>query len=151
MPFFVKGEKITLKNDATWMADGIEITHDQTREVFFRSIHWDEAESQYYLEVGYERIFIEVEDTPYFVMALEHRGTTLIAQLSNHAEQALDAERLSYVDRKLYLATHDGQRAKFLSAPYYDLLSDLKEDGSHYFIEVNGKRANLSAVSRGRP
>lgn len=151
MPFFVKGEKIILKKDATWVADGVEITHEQTREVFFRSIQWDEAEGQHYLEVGYERIFIEVEDTPYFVMALEQRGATLVARLSNHTDEVLAADRLTYVDGKLYLITSNGLRAKFLSAPFYDLLGNLKEDGGYYFVDINGKRANLAAISRGRP
>ena len=39
--FFCKGQKITLKRDGTWIADGIEITHDQTRELFYRAIDFD--------------------------------------------------------------------------------------------------------------
>ncbi|MEW6056911.1 MAG: hypothetical protein AB1540_09885 [Bdellovibrionota bacterium] len=152
MAFFVKGEKIVLKKDATWEADGVEITHDQTRELFFRSVHWDENEKKYFLEVGYEHMFIEVEDTAVFVTALEQADSQgLRAKLSNAADAPIKADQLQYRDGNLYLSLSDGQKAKFLSAPYYDLLKRLQEDERYYFLTIGGNRANLSSKEQGRP
>ena len=147
MAFFVKGEKIVLRRDGTWIADGTEITHGQTRDLFFRSIHWDAAENKYYLEVGYERIFIEVEDTPYFVTSIERQSAPerILAKLSDFTTAELKAAALEYRDSNLYLTLSDGQKAKFLSPAYYDLLQDLQEDKHHYFISIAGSRVNLLA------
>lgn len=143
--FFVKGEKIVLRKDGVWIADGIEITHDQTRDLFFKSIHWDENEKKYCLKVGYETMFIEVEDTPYFVQALEHPGSRkVVARLSNFKSEPIVADRISYENGNLYFKASDGQRAKFLSAAYYDLLRQLEEDDQYYFLTIEGKRVNLS-------
>jgi hypothetical protein len=144
MPFFVQGEKIVLKKDGTWIADGIEITHDQTREAFFKSIKWDETEQKYCLAIGYEVMFIEVEDTPYFVTALITQKQSVRARLSNFTEAPI-ADHLKYEGGNLYLELADGQRAKFLSAPYYDLLHSLQEDEKFYFLTIEEKRVNLSA------
>lgn len=154
-PFFVKGEKIVLKKDGTWFADGIEITHEQTRDLFFKSIHWDKTEKQHYLEVGYERIFIEVEDTPYFVNALEQKsGGAIVAKLSNFTDIDIipdRPDRIQYTDGNLYLLLESGERAKFLSASYYDLLRGLQEDSRAYYVTISGQRVNLSPKDSQNP
>ena len=152
MPFFVKGEKIILKRDGTWVADGTEITHEQTRDTFFKSIRWDEKERKYCLEIGYEVLFIEVEDTPYFVTSVEPRdGAAPLARLSNFTELPIRSDRIEYRDGSLYLRRDDGQRARFLSAPYYDLLRGLQEDDRYYFLTIAGERVNLSPKGSGNP
>jgi hypothetical protein len=154
MAFFVKGEKIELKKDGTWVADGTEITHEQTRELFYRSIKWDGAEKKHYLEVGYERIFIEVEDTPFFVMAISNTKagrSTPIATLSDGRKVTIEAPSLSYNNGALYLKLSDGQRAKFLSGPYYEFLKALEEDEKSYFVTIAGSRAILSEKTSQAP
>lgn len=143
--FFVQGEKIVLKKDGTWFSDGIEITHEPTREVFFKSIHWDEKEKRYCLKVGYETIFIEVEDTPFFVNAIEEEpNESFFAKLSNESRVRITPGQLKYDDNKLYLFLDSGQKAKFLSAPYYQLLQRLREDARYYFLFVDGKKVKLA-------
>ena len=146
-PFFAKGEKIVLKKDGTWIADGTEITHEQTRDLFYRAIHFDKAEKKYYLEVGFERIFIEVEDTCFFVTALEKSANKLSAKLSNTASESISPKNLSYQNETLYLSLANGERARFLSAPYYDLLQELKEDKEYYYLKLGKERANLEKKS----
>lgn len=143
--FFVKGEKIVLRRDGTWVADGVEITHEGTRDLFFKTIAWDPGERKYCLKIGYETMHIEVEDTPYFVTSIERQQTDCyLARLSNFTDVSLQAARLSYERGNLYLALDNGQRAKFLSAPYYSLLRDLQEDDRAYFLSIAGTRADLA-------
>jgi hypothetical protein len=118
-------------------------THEQTRDLFYRAIHWDESQRAYCLKVGYETIFIEVEDTPYFVTALEPAKAPRLT-LSDGRNLALEAARLSYEKGALYLSLDGGQRAKFLSAPYYELLKGLEEDDRHYYLVIAGKRVDLA-------
>ena len=123
--------------------------------MLFRS--WDDTEKQYYIEIGYERMFIEVEDTAYFVIGLTHDQaavgagyTRILAQVSNFSEvqiapPANGLSPLKYINGTLYLELSvANQRAKFLSAPFYDLMKSLEEDETHYFITIEGKRVNLS-------
>lgn len=145
--FFVQGEKIVLKKDGTWFADGVEITHDQTRELFGRSIHWDPQARRFCLKIGYETMYIEVEDTPFFVKALEKADR--VAVLSDERRIELNAARLRYEKEALYLELDDGLRAKFLSAPYYQLLKHLEEDGASYFLTIAGQKATLSPKTPG--
>jgi hypothetical protein len=152
MPFFVKGEKITLKRDGTWVADGTEITHEQTRDLFYRSIKWDAAEKKYYLEVGYERIFIEVEDTPFFVTSIDRDDDAhYTASLSDFTTVSVKSSQLSYENGNLYLTRDDGQRAKFLSPAYYAILAGLQEDSRFYYLTIGGARVNLSPRDGGNP
>lgn len=159
--FFVKGERIVLKKDGTWIADGIEITHEQTREAFFRAIRFDAKgndEGQHYcLSTGYETLFIEIEDTPYFVCSLSREsGERYVAHLSTGQDMEVRADALEYRDDALYLTTPDKQKARFLSAAYYEILKDLAEDASTYYLTIRGQKAILakkdgskwSAVSR---
>lgn len=149
--FFVKGEKIKLCKDSTWIADGIEITHEPTRDLFYKSIHWDAEEKKYCLKVGYETMFIEVEDTPYFVTALIG-DDAIHAKLSNFTEQPVRASSLEFQDNVLYLRASDGQRAKFLSAPYHELLAKhLGQDDRYYFVTIAGERVNLSPLAHPAP
>ncbi|HRK01461.1 MAG TPA: DUF1285 domain-containing protein [Oligoflexia bacterium] len=157
--FFVKGEKIVLKSNGLWLADGIEITHDQTKALFYRAIHWKpknfNGPDTYYLTVGYETIAIEVEDTPFFVVAVDCGHQKWTATLTDQETIAIEAEMLEYRGGSLYVnisKTH-GDRinagypwARFLSAPYHALLSHLEEDAEYYFIAIPGaknRRANL--------
>lgn len=139
--FFVQGEKIVLKKDGTWIADGIEITHEQTKELFYRAIQWNSDRQKYCLSVGYETIFIEVEDTPFFVTAIEQSSEHV--RLSNQSQVSLRADKLFFNNGNLYLELESGQRAKFLSAAYYEILKGLEEDENHYFLTIAGARANL--------
>ena len=147
-PFFVKGEKIVLKRNGVWFADGIEITHEQTRDLFFRSIHWDEKTNDegqhFYLEVGYERLFFDVEDTPYFVVSLgEESDGRLFANLTNSVKSPIQHDLLSYENTSLYLTLSNGFKARFLAAPYYDLLKHLEEDATGYYVEIAGQKKIL--------
>lgn len=157
--FFVKGEKIILKRDGSFFSDGVEITHDETRETFYRSIGWDAERREYYLQVGYERLYIEVEDTAYFVTSVEGGAKGFVAKLSNGAHAPIGATNLSYEEEKtgkgtrdagprsaggsLYLTLLNGLRARFLSPAYYEILKNLREDSAGYYLDLAGIRIEL--------
>lgn len=157
--FFVTGEKIVLKSNGIWFADGIEITHEQTRDLFFRIVHWKKSENQrpesFYLTLGYETIAIDVEDTAFFVKSVDFSKTRCTLTLTDESTVSLRPDDLEYRGAALYVnisASHGDKInpaypwARFISAPYYDLLSRLEEDDDYYFIAIPGaknRRANL--------
>ena len=146
--FFVKGEKIVLKRDGTWIADGVEITHEQTREVFFRSIHWDEkgddTGKHYCLKIGYETMFIEVEDTPFFVTTISHEGSKILASVTDGHEIQIKPQNISYKNESLYLQVGNNQKARFLSPAFYEILKELQEDKSSYYLTIEGQKVILA-------
>ncbi len=152
--FFCKGEKIVLRRDGIFIADGIEITHEQTKDLFYRSIDFDQENKTYFLKVGYERLDIEVEDTALFVRSIDRTKSGYIANLTNKESVGISESSLEYqpnpAKHGLYLIVKDKpvpmNRAKFLSAAYYDLLKDLQQTGSNYFLLNNGNEFQITTL-----
>lgn len=150
--FFVKGEIIVLKRDGTWMSSGpegaaaplIEITHEETKKLFYRAIEWDATQRVFSLKVGFERIAIQVEDTPYFVTSIDRKNGKITAKLTNETSSEITANNLHYEKNSLYLDVGtQGLRAKFFSAPYYDILKMLEENEKEYFLLIQNSKCVL--------
>lgn len=139
MPLIVKGEHLVLRRDGVWISNGVEITHEPTVSAFSRSVRWDAVEKKYCVALGYEVIYVEVEDTAYFVTSLFDQ----LAKISNGSIVDLQASQLKYERESLYLILEGGERARFLSEPFYDLMRGLKEDVSAYYLVLDGTRVDL--------
>jgi hypothetical protein len=138
-PFFVDREVIVLTRNGVWLADGHEITHEPTRKLFARSLRKDP--DGYRLYIGRETKLIQVEDTAYFVTRVD--GTQL--SINDETREALDPTTLQYRPGRLTCRIKGGtEEAKFLHAPYFDLLRDLKEDAEHYFLEFGSRKITLA-------
>lgn len=140
--FFAKGENITLKANGLWFSDGTEITHEQTVEIFFKSIHFDEDEDAWYLQIGAERMYIEVQDTAYFVKRIEVADKNCTFFLTDGREWKLSDVKVSYSEGtgkfgpKLYLTDGSGSRASFFSHTYYEAMKFVeKKEGKYFFLE----------------
>ncbi|MBI2712197.1 MAG: DUF1285 domain-containing protein [Bdellovibrio sp.] len=140
-PFFVDREVIILTRNGIWLADGTEITHEPTRRLFARSLK--KNEDGYYLHVGRETKKIQVEDTAYFVTRIDgslRDGFTL--SINDGSSEALLAETLTYRPGRLVCKIKQKtEEAKFLHAPYFDLLRNLQEDQTSYYLEFQKKGA----------
>jgi hypothetical protein len=153
-PFFSDNEVITLSKDGVWLADGQEITHEGTCQLFSRNLKKD-AEG-YYIEVTgrvgdqirRETKRIQVEDTAFFVQRLEGDpagGYELF--LSDGMKISLDPGTLRYRPGRLTcrVVTPIGEEeAKFLRMPYFDLLQHLEEDDEGYFLNFSGSHIRLA-------
>lgn len=139
-PFFIDREVIILSKNGVWIADGSEITHEPTRRLFARSLKKD-AEG-YFLHIGRETKKIQVEDTAYFVHRLDgtsEAGYTLL--LNDETSERLDPETLNYRPGRLTCKIkNQTEEAKFLHAPYFDLLKNLQENSNSYFLEFGPKQ-----------
>ena len=143
-PFFVDREVIILTRNGVWVADGTEISHEPTRKLFARSLKKD-AEG-YFLHIGRETKRIQVEDTAYFVVRADGdsaRGYELL--LNDETSEKLQPRSLGYRPGRLVCTVKGGgEEAKFLHAPYFDILKNLKEDKSEYFLEIEKQRVALA-------
>jgi hypothetical protein len=117
------------------MADGQEITHEPTRRLFARSLKKDER--GYFIAIGFETKRIQVEDTAYFVQRIDGsaaHGFELL--LSDGTRETLAPKTLVYQPGRLTCKIKTGtEEAKFLHSSYIDLLKNLQEDESGYYME----------------
>lgn len=145
---FIDFETIRLTRDGRWLANGEEITHEATVRGFARHLRKDA--DGYLIAIGRESKRIEVEDTAFFVLGLE--GSPLkgwIVRLSNETSQPLDPGTLSYRAERLTCRVSAAgfdqpEEARFLPAPYMELLRHLEEDDRAYFLIIQGRRIELA-------
>ena len=135
-------EVLSLTKNGIWLSDGEEITHEPTRRLFARSLKKDEH--GYFIQVGREWKRVAVEDTAYFVTRISgsyEKGFEL--HLSDETHEPLKPETLEYKPGRLVCRIANGEEARFLRAPYFELLHDLEEDQKSYFLVLRGQRVDL--------
>jgi hypothetical protein len=143
---FVDLEVITLNAEGEWLSNGQPIEHETTLELFPKLLKRDEQ--GYFLQLQHETKRIVVEDTPFFVRALEgdrERGYMMI--LNDGTREPLDPSTLAYRPGRLVASVKGGELAKFKRAPYFELLKDIQEDQKGYFLILQGDRFDLSLSS----
>jgi hypothetical protein len=152
-PFFAEGEVIVLTRNGTWVADGIEVSHEPTRRLFSRSLK--RHEDGYYLHIGWETKKVQVEDTAYFVIRIDEpidEGTRSSSSreyqltVSDGTTEILDPTTLRYQPGRLTCTLSSKEEARFLQASYIDLLKDLQEDETSYFLEWGDPGNKLRVV-----
>jgi len=143
--FFVDREVIVLTKNGVWLADGTEITHEPTRRLFARSLKKD-PDGGYTLHIGRETKKILVEDTAYFVLRIDgdpEQGYELL--INDETREPLDPPSIQYRPGRLTCQIKGGtESAKFLHAPYFDLLKELKQDDQGYYLDFGASRVDLS-------
>lgn len=130
----MSAEPITLKKDGRWFSGDQEITHEQTLRFLNRSLCFEDG--QYLLKSATEQVPVIVEDTPFFVVrTTQEPDQTWTATLNDGTREPVTCQNLKYSPARLILNCSgresrgfSGQcQAKFLSAPYFDLLSHCEE------------------------
>ena len=147
-PFLVDNEVIRLTSNGVWISDEIEISHEPTRRLFAKSLRKDEQ--GYFLAVGRETKRIIVEDTAYFIHRIDGDPTQgLEIRLSDETREKLDPRTLKYRPGRLTCQIKGGtEEAKFLHAPYFDLLKEIFEQDGSYWIKVEGIAVRLITAGK---
>ena len=93
-----------------------------------------------------------MEDTPYFVIRIDgtpHQNYTL--WINDETQEPLDPTTLQYQPgrmickiKKSHGSQTQGMEAKFLHAPYFDLLKNLEEDPNTYYLVIKKIRIDLA-------
>jgi hypothetical protein len=149
-PFFVDNEVIRILKNGTWIADESEITHEPTQKLFAKSLF--KNEKGYYLKIGRETKTILVEDTAFFVIRVDgepHGKDGVTLTLSNEQKLRLNPSTLHYRPGRLTCSVktpniEEEIEAKFLSAPYFDLLKHLEEDHDSFFLDFEAPKARVT-------
>ena len=130
--YFIVPAELFLSKDGEWFHEGVQITHERIIEQLSRNLHREGDD--YFVDIGWERSKVIVEDAPYLIKGVREAGDDLILELSDFTEEKLDPEHIRIgkdnVPYALVKASRD--RAKFTRPAYYQLARYLVEapDGS---------------------
>lgn len=129
---------IRLSSEGVWYHDGVEVTHERTIALFFKSLIF--RDGKYYLTGEKEPVAIEVEDTAYFIRGLDKNDKGYAVKISDGTSESLALSSLDTgTDNQLYCRVHDdNHRAKFDRKVYYELMKDLLERDGYYGLTVGG-------------
>lgn len=121
------GEPIRLTGEGEWYQGSVEITHERTKELFFKSLIYKDG--QYYLTGEKEPVPVVVEDAAYFVRQLEKGAEGYQIALSDGTRETLDVASLNFgSENELYCRSKNGTaKAKFLRPVFYELMQGLVE------------------------
>lgn len=136
--------ELFLDKEGRWFHEGVEITHQLTRELFSRSLQPD-PECGYKLVIGLEWAPVRVEDTPYMVRGVSIENDRALLHLNDGTtEELAEATLRQAPDNVLYCDVKECRfPARFLRPAYYQLMERLCEDGqceSGFAVQLSGRK-----------
>lgn len=140
LPFEIKIDK-----EGVWYYNGAEMFRKEILDIFFQHLKRDEN-GRYYVEMGREICYLNVEDTPIVVKSvhdeIETGGQDLIIRLSDSNYEKINLESLRIgEDNILYCDLCRGFPARFTRAAYYQIAEKIQHDEDNgYYIQANGKK-----------
>lgn len=141
-------EKIRLTSEGNWYHGDVEITHERTKKLFFKSLVYEKG--KYFLVGEKIPVPVEVEDVGYFIRDINRVGKTdYEIALSDGTKEKLDPTTLDVgAENQLYCDVKEsGAKAKFERKVYYELLRDLKEKEGYYGLERDGQFYPIQRIS----
>lgn len=140
--------KIDLSIDAegNWRHEGIKITHARTVKLFFSALDIDE-QGRFFLQVGPEKAFVQVDDAPFIVEALRMTDEGIRLRLSDESHEILDPSSLRITEKNVpYCNVRNGRmEAKFSRTAWYELAEFIEErKGQGYVLIIHGERFFIS-------
>jgi hypothetical protein len=129
---------IRLSSEGLWYHDGVEVTHERTVDLFFKSLTFHE--DQYYLTGEKDPVLVDVEDTAYFIRGLDKNHHGYVVTVSDGTSEPLALSSLDTgAENQLYCRIHGKtHRAKFARKVYYELMRGLAEREGYYGLNVDG-------------
>jgi hypothetical protein len=140
--YAIHNSTIRFGRDGVWYADDRPIENSRIADLFSRHVR-RRNDGTYVLEIGPERVPIEVEDTPYVVVGArfdERDGMTV--ELNDHTVEPLPTEGIEVgPDDVVYCRVKGGaERARFLRPVYYDIAKRIVEAEPGRFVLRAGEK-----------
>jgi hypothetical protein len=139
---------IRIDKEGVWYYGDEEIFRKEIVLFFYENLKRDPS-GRYLIELGDERCYVDVEDTPFIVKSLDRtlsegdNGEIIYIYLSDGTVEALDTDSLWVGrDNVLYCTTRNKtSRVRFSRASYYQIARYIEYDTENnaYFIPLNGK------------
>jgi hypothetical protein len=137
---------ISIDADGNWRHEGVKITHERTLKLFYSNLDIDD-EGRFFLQVGREKAFVQVDDAPFIVEALRMTDKGIRLRLNDESHELLDPASLRITEANVpYCKVRGGRmEAKFSRTAWYQLaeyIQERKEGG--FALVVQGKSYSLT-------
>ena len=83
-----KKPRIFIDKNGNWFQDGLKITHRWTYLENNKNLDVDE-EGSFFVDEGYGRVYVEVEDTPFVVKMINRTNGNFMAVLNDETVEQL--------------------------------------------------------------
>ncbi len=142
--------RIRFTRDGRWLCDGEPISNPAICRLYARAMTLG-GDGIPRLELGPDRVVVEVEDTPWVVTTVDRTADgTFEITLNDGSREPLDADTLRVgPDHVLYCRAHGGRHeVRFLRPAYYELLrhAEVTPEG-RLVLPVAGRRVPLDHAS----
>jgi hypothetical protein len=119
---------LSIDPEGRFLHRGEPITHARTLEVLWRSLHRD-ATGRWRVAIGREQGYVQVDETPWVIRAVELDGDRAVLRLAGGREEPLDPATLAVApDGVLRCRVREGERARFSRGAQIALGLALEED-----------------------
>ncbi len=140
---------IRIDKEGAWYYHGAEMFRKDIWQELYRHLRRDET-GRYLIELGEERVYVEVEDTPFviksvtFSLADDKEEDVIYLHMPDDSRKILDPSSLRVgKGNTLYGALAGlGMEARFSRAAYYQIAAFIQQDSleDRYFISLNKRR-----------
>lgn len=142
---------ITFGKDGLWYSDGELIPNRAIRRLFSRTLQVL-PDGRARLELGEDKAWVIIEDTPWVVSHVEGDPVTgFVLLLNDETREPLDADTLRVGPAEvLYCRVKGGAHpARFLRPAYYELMRHLETDsGGAPVLPVGARRVPIAGAHR---
>lgn len=144
----MKMEKIRLSAEGVWFHDDVEITHQRTIDLMFKSIFLKNGD--YFLSGEKKPVPVIVDDAAFFVRDISEKNGEFVIKISDATEEKLNVATLDVgSDNQLYcLIKSASVKAKFERKVYYELMKNLDQRDGYYGLVLKNRFYPVQSVSQ---
>lgn len=150
---------IRIDKEGVWFYRGAEMFRREIVNLFYQNLRRDK-DGRFVIELGGERCYVEVEDTPFVVNSVyasdpgQERDETILLEMCDGTVEKLDPATLRVGrDNVMYCAVRGGEYvARFSRSGYYQLANhiDYEPETDRYFIKLNGRSYTIDTRPEGK-
>ncbi|MGI9553521.1 MAG: DUF2946 family protein [Thermodesulfobacteriota bacterium] len=137
--------RIFIDKRGNWFQDGLKITHRWTYLENNKNLDMDE-EGNYFVDDGFGRIYVEVEDTPFVIKMVDKKNEGFFLRLNDETVEHFKLENIWINDENIPYTKVKKNRfvARFLRPAYYELMKYAEQDGDDFFFNSAEKRIKIN-------
>lgn len=142
---------IRIDREGIWYYRGAEMYRKDILRLFYEHLKKD-AHGCYLIDMGDEKCYLDVEDTPFVVTSVDRSGSDAEGEhvtltLIDGTEEKLNPASLRIgKDNVLYCSIRNGEHeARFSRASYYEMAGAFEYDSETdlFFFSINGRRHDI--------
>ena len=132
---------LKLSQHGDWFHNEKRFENAKLARLFHKSIQWNEEEKQYFVVIGQQRARFTVEDTAYFISAIEEKEQSWELTLADDSKELLDPKTLSMnQDGQFYCILKSGHRARFMRNTHQFIIQSAVDEKT---VLIAGNKVSL--------